>query len=44
MSRKTFKFRLYLNRTQREKLTATLDVYREHYNAGLQERIEACNW
>jgi len=41
MSRKTFKFRLYPNRLQREKLTATLDVCRELYNAGLQERIEA---
>ncbi len=41
MSRKTFKFRLYPNRRQREKLTATLDVCRELYNAGLQERIEA---
>ena len=44
MARKTFKFRLYPNRPQREKLTATLDVCRELYNAGLQERIEACNW
>ncbi|PYT92758.1 MAG: transposase, partial [Acidobacteria bacterium] len=42
MARKTFKFRLYPNRQQREKLTATLDVCRELYNAGLQERIEAC--
>jgi hypothetical protein len=41
MARKTFKFRLYPNRQQREKLTATLDVCRELYNAGLQERIEA---
>jgi putative transposase len=41
MSRKTFKFRLYPNRQQRERLTQTLDVCRELYNAGLQERIEA---
>src|SRR5437016_8547487 len=41
MARKTFKFRLYPNRQQRDKLTATLDVCRELYNAGLQERIEA---
>jgi putative transposase len=41
MARKTLKFRLYPNRQQREKLTATLDVCRELYNAGLQERIEA---
>src|SRR5260370_7323567 len=41
MARKTFKFRLYPNHQQREKLTATLDVCRELYNAGLQERIEA---
>ena len=41
MARKTFKFRLYPNRQQREKRTATLDVCRELYNAGLQERIEA---
>jgi len=41
MARKTFKFRLYPNRQQQERLTATLDVCRELYNAGLQERIEA---
>ena len=41
MARKTFKFRLYPNRRQREKLTTTLDMCRELYNAGLQERIEA---
>ena len=41
MARKTFKFRLYPNHQQLEKLTATLDVCRELYNAGLQERIEA---
>jgi putative transposase len=41
MARKTFKFRLYPNRRQQERLTATLDVCRELYNAALQERIEA---
>jgi len=41
MARKTFKFRLYPNRHQREKLTATLEVCRELYNAGLEERIGA---
>src|ERR1700741_3129732 len=41
MARKTFQFRLYPNRQQREKLTATLEVCRELYNAGLPERIEA---
>ena len=41
MARKTFKFRLYPNRQQRDKLTATLDVCRELYNAGLEERIGA---
>jgi len=41
MARKTFKFRLYPNRQQRERLSATLDVCRELYNAGLRERIEA---
>src|SRR3989440_3507211 len=41
MARKTFKFRLYPNRPQRDKPTATLDLCRELYNAGLQERIEA---
>lgn len=38
MSRKTFKYRLYPNRQQRERLQTTLDVCRELYNAGLQER------
>jgi transposase len=41
MARKTFKFRLYSNRQQREKLLTTLDLCRELYNAGLQERIDA---
>lgn len=38
MSRKTFKYRLYPNHQQRERLQATLDVCRELYNAALQER------
>ncbi len=38
MSRKTFKYRLYPNRQQRERLQTTLDVCRELYNAALQER------
>ncbi|HEX8882733.1 MAG TPA: transposase, partial [Candidatus Acidoferrum sp.] len=41
MSKRTFKYRLYPNRRQREKLQATLDVCRELYNAALQERREA---
>ncbi|MFQ5794045.1 MAG: helix-turn-helix domain-containing protein [Candidatus Bipolaricaulia bacterium] len=36
--RKTFKYRLYLTRKQVEILQAWLDVCREVYNAGLQER------
>ena len=41
MSRLTFKYRLYPNRQQREKLQATLDLCRELYNAALQERRDA---
>ena len=41
MSRRTFKYRLYTNRRQREKLQATLEVCRELYNAAVQERREA---
>lgn len=41
MLRRTFKYRLYPQRRQREKLQATLDVCRELYNAALQERREA---
>ena len=41
MARRTFKYRLYPNRQQREKLQATLDVCRELDNAALQERREA---
>src|SRR6266446_3768570 len=40
--RKTFKYRLYPNRKQRESLLATLDVCRYLYNDALQERREAC--
>lgn len=40
MSRRTFKYRLYPNRRQREKLQATLEVCRELYNAAVQERRE----
>src|ERR1700692_3610544 len=39
--RKTFKYRLYPNRKQREALLATLDVCRYLYNDALQERREA---
>ena len=35
MSRKTFKYRLYPTRQQRERLQKTLDVCRELYNAAL---------
>lgn len=38
---KTFKHRLYPNRKQREILAAQLEMCRELYNAGLQERIES---
>jgi putative transposase len=38
MARKTFKYRLYPNRQQRERLQSTLAVCRELYNAALQER------
>lgn len=38
---RTFKYRLYSNRKQREILAASLDLCRELYNAGLQERIES---
>jgi putative transposase len=41
MSRRTFKYRLYPNRRQGEKLQATLDVCRELYNAAFEERREA---
>jgi putative transposase len=39
--RHTFKYRLYPNYQQQQKLQATLDVCRELYNAGLQERRDA---
>jgi putative transposase len=38
---RTFKYRLYPNRKQREILAAQLDMCRELYNAALQERIES---
>jgi putative transposase len=38
---RTFKYRLYPNRRQREILSAHLDMCRELYNAALQERIES---
>lgn len=41
MPRRTFKYRLYPNRRQREKMQATLAVCRELNNAALQERREA---
>lgn len=41
MSRKTFKFRLYPNRQQRDRLVATLDLCRELYNGALEERVGA---
>jgi putative transposase len=41
VSRKTFKYRLYPNRQQQERLQTTLNICRELYNAGLQERIES---
>jgi putative transposase len=39
--RKTFEYRLYPNRKQRESLLATLEVCRDLYNDALQERREA---
>src|ERR1700747_3863957 len=38
---RTFKYRLHPNRKQRERLAAQLDMCRELYIAGLQERIES---
>jgi putative transposase len=38
---RTFKYRLYPNRKQRQILATQLDLCRELYNAGLQERIES---
>ena len=37
---RTFEYRLYPNRKQREILAAQVEMCRELYNAGLQERIE----
>jgi putative transposase len=39
--RRTFKYRLYPNRQQREALRATLEVCRQLYNDALQERCNA---
>jgi hypothetical protein len=39
--KRTFKYRLYPNHPQQEQLQATLNVCRELYNAGLQERRDA---
>lgn len=41
MIRKSYKFRIYPNKTQTEKLQWILDRCRELYNAALQERKEA---
>ena len=45
MTRKAYKYRIYMNKTTLKKLEWTLDRARELYNAGLQERrdtYEAC--
>jgi putative transposase len=39
--RKSYKYRLYPNKEQTEKLSHSLDLLREIYNAGLQERRDA---
>ena len=39
--RRTYKYRLYPDRKQREILTLHLDLCRELFNAGLQERIDS---
>ena len=41
LMRKAFKYKLRVSRAVDEKLTATLDVCRELYNAALQERQDA---
>ena len=41
MAKKTYKFRLYPNKEQVAKLDSWLDLSRELYNAGLQERRDA---
>src|SRR5512141_1590771 len=38
---KAFRYRLYPNRTQTEKLNRTLDLCRELYNAALEQRRTA---
>ena len=40
-TRKSYKYRIYMNKTTLKKLEWTLDRARELYNAGLQERKEA---
>jgi putative transposase len=39
--RKSYKFRIYPSKSQVAKLEMTLDLCRELYNAGLQERRDA---
>ena len=41
MSIKTYKYRIYANKTTTEKLYRVLTLCRELYNAGLQERRDA---
>lgn len=41
MSKISYKFRIYPSKAQATKLEATLDICRELYNAGLQERRDA---
>lgn len=41
LRRKAYKYRVYPNNKQREKLHWTLDRTRELYNAALQERRDA---
>jgi len=40
-TRRTYKYRLWPNRKQRERLGETLEVCRELYNDALQERCDA---
>ena len=41
MSIKTYKYRIYANKTTTDKLYGVLNLCRELYNAGLQERRDA---
>ena len=43
MSIKTYKYRIYANKTTTDKLYGVLNLCRELYNAALQERRDA-NW